>query len=358
VILFCLVVELFGYPDQANYSNYHMLGSSFLQAGKNSELYFSSGLNTPYGMETLNIIGCGRVGQCFGKIWSQRMLLEIDGLLSRTFKSAEQASVFLGQGCPTKRFEDLHPADYYMLSVPDDAIANSCDHLAKSGVLRCGAVVFHCSGSLSSEILAPAKQAGALVASVHPLKTVANAAHAAETFAGTPCGVEGDPAACQKLTRLLSASGGKVFLLKPEAKMLYHAGLVLACADLNALIHLSSQALISAGLPPNQALELIVPLARETLENISKFGSAKALTGPIARGDAKLIAKQARTVATWNPQAAVIYNSLGLMALQLAKEKGGLSTSALDTISESLKTSFTRTSTPPATPPKNPTENS
>ena len=91
-----------------------MLGSSFLQAGKNSELYFSSGLNTPYGMETLNIIGCGRVGQCFGKIWSQRMLLEIDGLLSRTFKSAEQASVFLGQGCPTKRFEDLHPADYYM----------------------------------------------------------------------------------------------------------------------------------------------------------------------------------------------------------------------------------------------------
>lgn len=301
-------------------------------------------------MDTLNIIGCGRVGQSLGRVWTRDGLLQVQGLLARSFASAQRAAAFLGQGIAVSRLEGLPPADFYMVSTPDDAIAGVARQLAASGILRPGAVVFHCSGSLGSDALEPIRRCGAFAASAHPLKTFADPARAAGTFAGTPCGLEGDDEACRPLETLLTRSGGRVFRLQPGGKILYHAGTVLACNYLTALVDLAAQCLEASGLPRGQSLELVLPLARETLENIARLGPEQALTGPVARGDAGLAARQAQAVADWNARAGAAYKALGLAAVDLTKRRGGLSREVLEAMANALES--TRISTPPARPPR------
>jgi predicted short-subunit dehydrogenase-like oxidoreductase (DUF2520 family) len=259
---------------------------------------------------------------------------------------------FLGQGRVVENVAMLEPAAFVMITVPDDAIAAVARQLAASGTLTPGTIVFHCSGSLGSDILEPARARDAQLASVHPLKTFADPATAAASFEGTACGLEGDAEACQRLERLMTEAGGRVFRLQPGGKLLYHAGSVIACNYLTALMDMAVQCQEASGLTRAQALELLLPMARETLENIARFGHEKALTGPISRGDAGLVARQAEAVGNWNPQVGVVYNALGLAAVELARRRGGLTPDALEAMTRSL--ALTKIPTRRATPPKDP----
>ena len=66
---------------------------------------------------------------------------------------------------------------------------------------------------------------------------------------------------------------------------LYHAAAVLASNNLAALIGIAADLLVEAGVPPDDAVSTLLPLARGTLANIEEVGLHKALTGPAARGD-------------------------------------------------------------------------
>ena len=62
----------------------------------------------------------------------------------------------------------------------------------------------------------------------------------------------------------------------------------------------------------------IYPLVRNAIDNSLRLGPAAALTGPAARGDTELVARQAQAVARWDSLAADAYRPLSTLATRLA----------------------------------------
>jgi predicted short-subunit dehydrogenase-like oxidoreductase (DUF2520 family) len=288
-------------------------------------------------MKTLSFIGCGAVGQTLGRLFHQRQVFRIQEILTRSPETALGAAGFIGAGHPVHRITDLQPADILILAVSDDAIAGCAAELAASGTVAQGTIACHLSGALSSEVLAPLARCGALTASVHPVKSFADSAAAAADFEGTWCGMEGDAAALATLEEGFRAIGGTTFGVDPRFKTIYHAGSVLVCNYLTALVEAGVRAYQKGGLPRDTALQVLEPLARGTLDNIFRTGTALALTGPIARGDAATVGRQLDALEDWDAGIAEIYRVLGRMALQLAGERGTASQNGLERIAQLLK---------------------
>jgi predicted short-subunit dehydrogenase-like oxidoreductase (DUF2520 family) len=204
-------------------------------------------------------------------------------------------------------------------------------------VLQTGNIVFHCSGALPASILDRAKNVGALIASVHPIKSFADPSLCITNFAGTFCGVEGDDAALVVLEKAFQAIGGQTLQVDSANKTFYHAASVVVSNYLTALVELGIQSYVKAGLTRAQALQIIVPIAHGTIKNIIELDTANALTGPIARGDVATVETQLNTFQNWKPEYGELYRLLGGVALDLSEVKGVASSEALYSLSKLLK---------------------
>jgi predicted short-subunit dehydrogenase-like oxidoreductase (DUF2520 family) len=272
-------------------------------------------------MKTLSIIGCGRVGQTLGRLWSSQNIFALRDLLNRSLPSARQAAAFVGAGKPVEDYADLQSADIFLIAVPDDQIAQCCKSLALTNRLNGDSIVFHCSGALPSSVLRPAIDRGAAVAGIHPIRSFASPGQVAQDFAGTWCGMEGDRRALDVLAPAFEAVGAQLVSINPEAKIHYHAAAVFACNYLVTLLDVAKQSYERAGIAPDVALKLIAPLVRETVENVFKLGPETALTGPIARGDMATAHKQWRAVQDANASHGDLYKQLMDLTVELAARR-------------------------------------
>lgn len=270
-------------------------------------------------MKTLNIIGSGRVGRACGRLWTRARVFEIQDVLTRSQESAEEGVKFIGAGQAVGGLGEMRSADAWMIATRDDAIVPSCVTLAATDKITPDDIVFHVSGATPSGDLKPVKARGALIASVHPIKTFTDAEAAARTFPGTFCSAEGDEEALRVLKPAFEKIGAKVFDIAPELKPVYHSGGVLACNYLAALIEAALQAHEKAGIPRNASLKALEPMVRETVDAIFAKGPAKALTGPISRGDVVTVRRQFAEVRSWDPRIGELYRGLGLIAVSLAE---------------------------------------
>ena len=270
---------------------------------------------------SLNIIGCGRVGSVLGRLFVQQNTFLIQDVLTRSKASASGAVAFIGAGRACADMAALRIADITLLGVPDDQITATCAALAASGLLHENSIVFHCSGALSSEALTAARACGAALASVHPVRSFADAEAVAQNFSGTFCGVEGDARALQLLQPALLAIGARLVPIDAGAKTLYHAASVFASNYLTTIIDTALRAYSAAGIAPDLARQMAQPLIAETLANIFKLGPEQALTGPIARGDLATVAKQQAAVAIWDSDAGTLYEALADATKQLAQRR-------------------------------------
>lgn len=286
----------------------------------------------------INIIGPGRVGRTLGALFSRAGLCVVQDVLSAEFATAEAAAGFIGAGRAVRTLSDLRPARLWLLTPPDDAIAPVAAALAGAGVVRDGDVVFHCSGASPAALLQPLAGSGAAIASVHPLKSFADPALALESFAGTWCTLEGDAAALAVLKPLFERLGARIAQINAAGKTLYHAASVLVCNDLVALMEAGLRAYAHAGLDRNNAQRMMEPLVRETLDNVFRSGTVHALTGPVARGDAAVVARQLAALDGVDARIADVYRALNAIALDLARAQGGAASAALDAVSDVLAT--------------------
>jgi len=127
---------------------------------------------------TLNIIGAGHVGRVLGRLFAGVEGITVQDVLTRSMDSARDAVAFIGAGRPVDSYAALRRADVTMLAVSDDQIVPACAALVAEG-RQAGAIVFHCSGALASNVLLAATQAGASVASAHPIRSFADPAQVA-----------------------------------------------------------------------------------------------------------------------------------------------------------------------------------
>ena len=269
---------------------------------------------------TLNLIGAGHVGRALGRVFAARGVFAVQDVLTRSLSSAQTAAAFIGAGRALDDIAALRPAGVWMLAVSDDRIGSIAAALARAHDLR-GAVVFHCSGAKASGELAPLRAAGALVASVHPVRSFADPAGVAAAFEGTFCGVEGDEAALAQLVPSFEAAGARIVRIDAAAKTVYHAAAVFASNYLVTVLDAALRAYQAAGIPEPVARELAGPLAGESLANVLRLGAARALSGPIARGDEDTVARQQTAVTAWDDTTGTLYAALAEATRGLARRK-------------------------------------
>ena len=285
----------------------------------------------------INFIGCGRLGKTLGRLFVGNGVFEVGAVVTRSLETARDAVAFIGQGTPADSLDSLNPAEVVLVAVPDDALEPVVHNLARTDAVRPGDVVFHASGSRGSDVLGPLSDLGAHVASVHPVQSFARPAESATRFAGTWCGMEGDEQALQVLEPAVRSIGGIPFAVDRDAKLFYHAGAVFACNYLNVLVEIASLCYEKAGVRRDDTATIFGPLVRQTLENILKHGPAEALTGPVARGDVKLVERQGRELAAWREDVGAAYGVLGHFATGLARRNGNLSAEVLEELEDVMR---------------------
>jgi predicted short-subunit dehydrogenase-like oxidoreductase (DUF2520 family) len=213
-------------------------------------------------------------------------------------------------------------ADAWWLTVPDDAIHTVAARLAASlPTMRRGGsepLAVHCSGLGSIHLLKPLFEQGVRVLCLHPLQTFTGEPRA-ELLRDVPCAVtaheERDLQLGEELARRL---GMRPFRLADDKKTLYHLSAVVGC---NLLVALESEAkrLMDEATGGEDGLEHLAPLLTTALTNLLSSGDpARALTGPVARGDVGTVCAHLRLLDRESPRLARTYRALSLEALTLA----------------------------------------
>jgi predicted short-subunit dehydrogenase-like oxidoreductase (DUF2520 family) len=268
--------------------------------------------------DSLNIVGCGKVGRTLGRLWADRRLFSVQDVANRSAASAESAVAFIGAGHAVEPGAGLRAADVWMIGAADDQIAACCERIAATGLLHAATVVFHCSGALSSAELNAAAQCGAATASVHPVASFAEPQQMLTRFDGTYCCIEGSAHAQKVLNDAFTGVGARMLYIDAASKIVYHAGAVFASNYLVTLLDVALQVFVDSGLPRAAALELMRPLVQGSVDNVFSMGAASALTGPVARGDMALVQQQHAALAALDPALAGLYRELALAAAKLA----------------------------------------
>ncbi len=274
---------------------------------------------------TLNIIGAGHVGRVLGRLFQGSGAFKVQDVLTRSRESAAAAVSSIGAGRAVDDLASLRPSNATMLAVPDDQIAETCTQLALKGLLQ-GTLVFHCSGARSSAELRTAIARGAVVASVHPIRSFADPSAVLHGFEGTWCGVEGDSGALAILEPALRSIGARPVVIDAAAKTVYHAAAVFASNYLVTVVDAALRAYQAAGIPERTAREMVRPLATEALANVLRLGPEAALSGPIARGDTATVLRQQIGVTAWDGPTGALYDALADATRDLARRKHDIQT--------------------------------
>jgi predicted short-subunit dehydrogenase-like oxidoreductase (DUF2520 family) len=206
---------------------------------------------------------------------------------------------------PLGRGADGAGADVVLLCVPDAEIAAAARAIAPGD----GRIVGHCSGATGLDVLAPHEALG-----LHPLMTVT---HGRTAFAGAGAAIAGStPRARDVAEALATAVGMLPFEVADEDRAAYHAAASIASNFLVTLEAAAERLAATAGAPR----EALVPLVRAALENWAALGPGEALTGPIARGDEAVVARQREAIAARTPELLALFDALVTATRELKAE--------------------------------------
>jgi predicted short-subunit dehydrogenase-like oxidoreductase (DUF2520 family) len=181
-------------------------------------------------------------------------------------------------------------ADLSLLCVPDTAIADVASRIEP------GPWVAHVSGATPLAALDPHAQRF----SVHPLQTF-TLGRGPEQLDGAYAAVTAEADEARERGLWLARTLGLVpFVLRDDARPLYHAGAAVASNYLATLHRVASDLFRAAGAPP----EALVPLMRRTIDNDFE------LTGPIERGDWQTVDAHRRAIRATAPELEPLYDVL------------------------------------------------
>lgn len=275
------------------------------------------------------IVGTGKVGLALAALFSSKRyevrlgvknITSINPIATKLANSRENISITDNAGA-------VDCSSINILAVDDQSIEAVCDSLINN--FKPDSIIAHCSGALDSLILSNAQKAGHPCCSLHPLNTFPTIESALELFVDpehkTSLYCEGDDTALGTCIPMFEQLGFIPVEISREAKPLYHAACVFACNYLVSLMELSLLTAESAGLDRDEFWKSLQPLIQTTLTNISKNGTTKALSGPIARGDAQIASNHLQALSEKRSGLQNSYRDLGRHALTLAVQRGDLS---------------------------------
>jgi predicted short-subunit dehydrogenase-like oxidoreductase (DUF2520 family) len=269
-------------------------------------------------MLKLGFIGAGTVGTALAVRLSGRGYPVVT-VFSRSQASAKKLAEAVG-GCQVLNSgqEVADAAELVFITTPDDAIPS----VAAQIQWHAGQSVVHCSGADSTATLESLRKLGAQVGVIHPLQTFASVKQAIDNIPGSTFALEAEEPLLSTLKGMATALDGQWIELKASDKVLYHAAAVVACNYLVTLVKLATDLWQTFNVPPDQAIQALLPLLRGTLNNIATVGIPQCLTGPIARGDTGTISKHLDALQKTAPRLLSTYRELGRQTIPIALAKG------------------------------------
>lgn len=201
-----------------------------------------------------------------------------------------------------------------LIAVPDSHICLVSDRIdALWGSSSKDVVFFHFSGLLTSDELAALRSSGANVGSLHPLQSITDVSQARQILKGSIFTFEGMKGSQKVAGDIVDSISGFMMTISRDHKVLYHAAAVVASNYLVGLLDQATQIIAEAGM----GLEQLMPLIKGTLSNMSQQG-AKALTGPISRGDWATVQRHLDALRQFFPDLIETYTALGRHTARMA----------------------------------------
>lgn len=234
----------------------------------------------------IGVIGAGRVGA----VLAAALRAEghaITGAYAVSDASRARAAELL-PGVPVLDVPALvERSEMLLLAVPDDQLAPLAAGIAATGMSPGGQLVVHTSGLHGTEVLAPLARAGCATLAIHPAMTFTGTRADLPRLTGCPMGVTASAELLPIAAALVVELGGEVEVLAEGDRPLYHAALAHGANHLVVLVDQAREALFRIGITDPGAY--LRPLLEAALDESLRHG-AKALTGPVVRGDAGTVA--------------------------------------------------------------------
>ena len=262
-------------------------------------------------------IGAGKVGCSLGKYLSIHGT-EVTGYFDRDTCAAKEAAGFTDSVAFASIEALTQESDVLFITVPDALITSVYDEIRPCDIK--GKYICHCSGSISSEEAFPGiGEAGAYGYSVHPLFAVSDRFETYRELADAFFTIEGDSTHVDDMRSMLEGAGLRVRVIDPADKAKYHLAAVMVSNLVMALLQSGIDKLTECGFTEGDAREALGPLAEKNIGHAIEEGPAKALTGPVERGDVQTIRKHLDTIK--DPEERRLYLLLSGRLLHLARRK-------------------------------------
>ena len=273
-------------------------------------------------MQNLRIgfIGAGRLGQALA--WSLASSgLAVCAVASRRADGAQALADRIA-GCrvlPAQAVADA--CDLVFVTTPDAAIAAT---LAACR-WREGMAVVHCSGVTEVAALDAARRDGALTGGFHPMQTFGDPEAAARSLPGCTITIEAPQPLDATLVALAGRLQCRVNRLPPGMRARDHAAAGYTSQVIHVLFDEAAALWRTWGATEAQAVDALLPLARGTLEAIASAGIARAMPGPVSRGDVESIAKHTEALAAIDAGARLdLYRTLCAATVRIASHGGAI----------------------------------
>jgi len=262
---------------------------------------------------SITLIGAGNLAQALGPALKAAGY-KIDFVAARETASSRRRAAMLARllEALTQSLNNAGPnSDIIWICHTDDALAETARLLARKPGWK-NKIVFHSSGALSSDVLAPLKRKGASAASLHPMMTFVPGA--TPRMDEVPFAVEGDSRAVAAARRIVRDLGAEAFPIRKAAKTLYHALGSFSSPLLVAALATAERVGRASGLSASQTRRVMGPIVRQTLKNYQERGTAAAYGGPMKRGDINTVLRHLKELQRV-PGAGEVYRALVKSAL-------------------------------------------
>ena len=273
---------------------------------------------------SLAIIGAGRVGRALGRRFRE-LGWKIGSIVTRGEVSARKAVRFIGAGHAYPRVSRaVFASRVILIAAPDDQITAVARELARIGGDELpGKVVLHTSGARGADALSVLQAHGAAVGSMHPLQSFSGVS--VPSLEGRVFAIDGDSQSIRVARQMARALGGSPVRIASEKKALYHAAASMAAGHVLAVEEAATQLLVSLGMRRSEAVRALLPLTRQVLDNFEGLGPRAAWTGPLSRGDFKVVQAHLEALQELPQEFGNVYAALSrLSARVLAQDTAGI----------------------------------
>ena len=269
----------------------------------------------------IGIAGAGRMGRALGRLLAKSGEPVI-AVASRNPAHASEGAAFVGSRVRATSLHELpRLANRVLITVSDDAVTSVAATLADGGLKN--GVALHTCGALGPESLRPLAKQGVLCGVIHPLQTVATPEQGLAALRGITFGIDGNGAALVWAREIVKLLEGDVLRVTSEHRAVYHAAAVIAGNSVFGVVDAAVRLMEETGAGRDAALRALAPLVRASARNAVSIGPAKALTGPIARGDVETVRSHLKALEKSPQPIADLYQAMGLYLLDVVRRKKG-----------------------------------